>query len=80
MQKQAAVAWSAYDGKNHKPAFDVRNQMHFAIVGDGRFRTYKVELSSAESYKGPMSYLFLRPSLAPEEGGWVKIKRIRLGK
>ena len=79
-QKKAAVAWTAYDGKNQSPNFDPKNHLQFDIIGDGRLRTYKVELSSAESYQGPMSYLFLRPSLAPEEGGWVKIKRIRLGK
>ena len=79
-QKQAAVAWTAYDGKSQRPNFDPNNRLQFDIVGDGRFRTYKVDLSSAESYRGAMSYLFFRPSLAPEEGGWVKIKRIRLGK
>ena len=79
-QKQAVVAWSAYDGKNHNPAFDPKNHLHFDIKGDGRFRTYKVELSAAESYRGAMSYLFVRPSLKPEKGGWVKIKSIWLGK
>jgi hypothetical protein len=60
--------------------FDPKNHLQFDIVGDGRFRTDKVKLSSAETYQGAMSYLFVRPTLKPEEGGWVKIKRIRLGK
>ena len=79
-QKQAAVAWITYDGKNHNPAFDPKNLLHFDIKGDGRFRIYKVKLSDADSYRGAMSYLFVRPTLKPEEGGWVKISRIRLGK
>ena len=78
-QQQAAVAWSAYDGKNHNPAFDPQNQVKFDIIGDGNFRSYEVKLSSVESYRGAMSYLCFRPSLKPEEGGWVKVKRIRLG-
>ena len=79
-QKQAAVAWITYDGKNHNPAFDPKNLLHFDIKGDGRCRIYKVKLSDADSYRGAMSYLFVRPTLKPEEGGWVKISRIRLGK
>ncbi len=79
-QKEAAVLWSAYDGKNHNPNIEPDNRMEFEIKGDGRFRTYKVKLSSADSYKGAMSYLLLQPSLKPEKGGWVKVKRIRLGK
>lgn len=79
-QKKALVAWTAYDGKNHNPVFDPDNSLHFDIVGDGRFRSYEVKLFSSESYRGAMSYLFFRPSLKSEQGGWVKIKRIRLGK
>ena len=77
-QKQAAVAWSGYDGKNHNPAFEPGNHLHFDISGDGKFRTYEVKLSAADGYQGAMNYLLVRPSLALEEGGWVKIKRIRL--
>jgi hypothetical protein len=40
------------------------------IKDDGCFRTYKVKLSDAESYRGAMSYLFVRPTLKPEEGGF----------
>lgn len=79
-QKKAVVAWSGYDGKNHNPNFAPGNHRHFDIIGDGRFRTYKVNLASVENYKGAMNYLLLHPSLKPEEGGWVKVKRIWLGK
>ena len=56
-QGKAAVVWAKYDGKSHNPAFAPADALHFDIKGDGRFRTYKVDLSSAESYKGAMSYL-----------------------
>ena len=79
-QKKAAVMWSTYDGKNHKPNFASGNRIHFDIKGDGRFRTYEVKLSSAKTYKGAMNYLVLKPALKTEEGAWVKIKNIRLGK
>lgn len=79
-QKKAVVAWSGYDGENQNPNFAPGNHRHFEINGDGRFRTYEVNLASVENYKGAMNYLLLHPSLKPEEGGWVKIRRIRLVK
>ncbi|MGB0372892.1 MAG: hypothetical protein ACPGN3_16290 [Opitutales bacterium] len=79
-QNKASVMWSPYDGEDYDPVLDSDNRLEFEIEGDGRFRTYKIDLSAADSYQGAMSYLMLQPSLKREKGGWVKIKRVRLGK
>lgn len=77
-QTQATVIWSDYDGTTYDPT--VAGGTRFDIIGDGEFRTYTVNLSSFSSYSGAMNYLLFQPSPSPEDGGWVKIKRIRFGK
>ncbi|MGB0373099.1 MAG: InlB B-repeat-containing protein [Opitutales bacterium] len=76
-QRQATVIWSDYDGNTYDPT--VAGGTRFNIIGDGEFRTYTVNLSSFNSYNGAMNYLLFQPSPSPEDGGWVRIKRIRLG-
>ncbi len=78
-QTKAVVAWSSHDTQGHNPEMKPENHVKFDVVGDGKFRTYKVNLSEVASYNGPMSYLMFRPSINPEQGGWVKVRRIRLG-
>ena len=78
-KKQGAVAWTNYRPDHHNPDFRPGNHVHFDIVGDGKFRTYQIDLSSADTYRGALSYLLVKPVLQPEQGGWVKIKQIRLG-
>jgi hypothetical protein len=77
---EAAVGWSNYNYEDHIPVFEPGNHAHFAIIGDGEFRTYRVDLSVEKSYRDALSYLYLKPVVQPEKGAWVKIKRIRLGK
>lgn len=77
---EAAVGWSNYNYEDHIPVFEPGNHAHFEIIGDGEFRTYRVDLSAEKSYRDALSYLYLKPVLQPEKGAWVKIKRIRLGK
>jgi len=77
---EAAVGWSNYNYEDHIPVFEPGNHAHFEIIGDGEFRTYRVDLSAEKSYRDALSYLYLKPVLQLEKGAWVKIKRIRLGK
>jgi len=79
-QKKAIIAWTNHTANNPRHKFDVEQRVEFDIVGDGRFRTYTVNLAAAPTYKGAMSYLVLKPVPKGEEGAWVKIERIRLGK
>lgn len=79
-QKKAMVAWTNYESNSHNPEFKAENRLRFDIIGDGKFRTHKINLGAASSYKGTLSYLMFKPVLDPEKGGWVKIKRIHLGR
>ena len=79
-QKKAMVAWTNYETDSHNPEFRAENRLRFDIIGDGKFRTHKINLGSASSYKGTLSYLMFKPVLDPEKGGWAKIKRIHLGR
>ena len=74
-QKKSLIAWTKYETDSHKPSFNVENHVQLDIIGDGKFRTYTVDLTSAPNYTGAMSYLMIKPIEKPEKGGWVKIKR-----
>ncbi|MBK1880053.1 hypothetical protein [Pelagicoccus mobilis] len=77
-QSKSRVAWTNYESDSYDPSFD-GNVIAFDIIGDGEFRTYAIDLASVENYAGAMSYLGFQPSPSPEEGGWVKVKRIWFG-
>ena len=79
-QKKSQIAWTKYKTDSHNPSFNAENSVGFDIVGDGEFRTYTIDLTSAESYTGVLSYLMFKPIRKPEKDGWVKIKRIWFGK
>lgn len=79
-QKKAVIAWTKYNSDNHNPAYSPENQVQFDIIGDGKFRTYTIDLAATSSYAGALSYLMLKPIPEPEKGGWVKVKRIWFSK
>ncbi len=79
-QKKSLIAWTKYRTDNHNPSFSAENHLGFDIIGDGKFRTYTIDLTSAGSYTGALSYLMFKPIRKPEKGGWVKVKRIWFGK
>jgi len=78
-QKKSMVAWTNYKGDKHTPSHHAENRVTFDIIGDEKFRTYKIDLASKQSYTGVLSYLMFKPVLKPEKG-WVKVKRIWFGK
>jgi len=79
-RKEGMVAWTNYEADGHNSGFKAENQLRFDIIGDGKLRTYQVDLKSAPTYLGALSYLMVKPVIEPDQGGWVKIKGIRLGK
>lgn len=79
-QKKSSVAWTKYEADNHNPSFGAERRVDFDIVGDGKFRTYTIDLTATGSYTGALSYLMFKPIGEPEKGGWVKVKRIWFGK
>lgn len=78
-EKKSIIAWTHYRSGDHGPAFGAGNRVEFDIVGDGQFRTYVIDLSSAGDYTGPLSYLIFKPVDKPDAGGWVKVSRIWFG-
>lgn len=79
-QKKSTVAWTKFKADNPNPSFGAENRVSFDIVGDGKFRTYTIDLNATGSYTGALSYLMFKPIGKPEKGGWVKVKRIWFGK
>ncbi len=79
-QKKGRIAWTNYSPDNHNLRFNAEKSVEFDIIGDGRFRTYAVSLAAAPRYGGALTYLMFQPVPKGEEGAWVKIKRIWLGK
>lgn len=77
-QKKSIVAWTRYNGENHQPKHTAADRVLFDINGDGRFRTYAINLASTAGYQGALSYLMFKPILNPEKDAWVKVKRIWL--
>jgi len=78
-QKKAIIAWTSHSSDAPNYAFNVAKSVGFDIVGDGRFRTYTVNLAGTPTYKGALSYLMLKPVPKGEKGAWVNLERIRLG-
>ena len=52
----------------------------FAVKGDGRYRTYEVDLASSHEYRGPMIGLRIDPTATGNPGEWVKIRSIELAR
>lgn len=79
-QKKSRIAWTNYKPGNYSHEFKTENSIEFDIIGDGQFRTYTIDLSSVSSYTGALIYLMLKPVSKGEQGGWVKVRRIWLGR
>ena len=79
-QTKARIRWTNYSVDNAFHRFDIEKSTEFDIIGDGRFRTYTVDVGAVSGYRGALSYLMFQPVLKGEEGAWIKIKRIWLGK
>lgn len=72
----AAVYWQRHG--EDAPAGD--DTVSFAVVPDGAFHRYTVDLARAASYTGGMVRLRLDPAPAGAPGDWVKIKAVQLGR
>lgn len=77
-QKKSVIAWSKFKPNEHRPNFESKNYFSFDIIGDGKFRTYKIDLTKAAAYSGSLSYLMLKPIPNKEKNSHVKIARIWL--
>ncbi len=75
-QIKSSIAWTQYTADNQNYVFASERSLDFNIIGDGEFRTYKIDLSASPNYSGTMSYLVFKPVEKGEEHAWVKVRRI----
>ncbi|MBT4273341.1 MAG: hypothetical protein HN758_02120 [Verrucomicrobia bacterium] len=79
-QKNWMATWTKYKTDSHQTSFRAEDRVGFEIVGDGKFRSYTINLAYAEGYTGALSYLMFKPIEETDKDAWVKIKRIWFGR
>jgi hypothetical protein len=70
-----AVAELFWETADH-PGFDVNQSVRFAVVPDGKYRTYAVDLSAAPTYRGFIRRLRFDPVATGAPGEFVDIEFI----
>jgi hypothetical protein len=73
-QTQARVFWKRSDA----PEFDLTRSVSFAIIPDGKYHTYTVDLSASPEYRGAITGLRLDPVEHGGKGDYVRIRSISL--
>jgi hypothetical protein len=83
---KARVFWEHFDSGNPgalkpvRPPAHKRGSVEFAVIPDGQFHTYVVDLAASPDYRGAISRIGLEPCSAGRPGDRVKIKMISLRK
>lgn len=76
-QKQDMGDYAQWGDVQRRPGRTERLTVPLEIQGDGKYRTYRVDLSKVKRYRGPMVRLNL---LLPDADGKVRIRRIEMTK
>ncbi|MFZ4509124.1 MAG: hypothetical protein ACOYON_15660 [Fimbriimonas sp.] len=71
-QKDGRIFWARADA----PGFSGERSLPLAVVGDGKFRKYTVDLSSSPEYRGAIVALRWDPVPGGEPGALVRIRSI----
>ena len=74
------ATWTKYKTDSHQTSFRAEDRVGFEIVGDGKFRSYTINLAYAEGYTGALSYLMFKPIEETDKDAWVKNKGIWFGR
>jgi hypothetical protein len=53
-----------------------RNNVAFKIIGDGKYRTYEIDLSASPKYKGAITQFRFDPVPSGATGDYVKVQSI----
>jgi hypothetical protein len=69
-ERRAQLFWGAPGGGY--PFSELRS-LHFPVVADGRFHTYRIELADLGTWYGPVTGLRLDPVDDAQPGGWVDL-------
>lgn len=73
--RHAQIFWSTLTA----PGFDEKRSMTFPIIGDGKFRTYEVPLSSSVEYRGLITGLRLDPVPNGTPSDSLRVRSIGFG-
>ncbi len=73
-EKIAQIYWATLD----QPDFKEANSLRFPIQGDGKLRTYEVNLASAKTYRGSIVGLRFDPIPVGNPGDHVLVRSIRM--
>jgi hypothetical protein len=71
-QTTAELYWQTMESRS----FNAERSVRFEIVGDGKMRTYAVELSKAKAYCGAIVGLRFDPVEKGNAGEWVEVEMI----
>jgi hypothetical protein len=75
-QTEGRIFWARLDSQS----FTEEKSLPFSMVGDGRFRKYKVNLAASAEYRGVISALRWDPVSGGEAGSFVRVRSISLVK
>jgi hypothetical protein len=74
--QMAQVFWSRFDA----PGFSQACSVTFPMIGDGRERTYDLDLAQSPAYHGEITRLRFDPEPAGHPGDEIVVRSIRLGR
>lgn len=75
-QTTAQVFWARHDA----PGFAQARSVTFEAIPDGRFHTYRVDLSKSPEYKGTITQLRFDPEPEGHPGDEVRVREIWVGR
>ena len=70
--KQARLYWKTREDET----FDAKRSLPFAIVGDGKYRRYVVDLPREDNYEYPITQIRIDPIVGGAKGDEVRVRRI----
>lgn len=73
-QTQGRVFWKRHDAHQFSP----ERSLAFALIPDGNFHIYTIDLTVSPGYRGAITGLRLDPVLAGKRGDYVRIRSISL--
>jgi hypothetical protein len=73
--RQLAVYWATAA----EPSFSPKRLATLPVQGDGQMRTYELDLSKSETYRGLITQIRIDPQPAGGAGDAVRVKAVRIG-
>ncbi len=75
-EKVAQIYWATFD----QPEFKEKNSLRFPIQGDGKLRSYEVDLAESKTYRGSIVGIRFDPIPVGNTGDFVRVRSIGFGR